>query len=111
MWKLGDFGLSSIIQGTPSYRAPEIKDGREPTTKSDVYSLGVVAREILTGRTKGNLQSIKNLYKDIDEKFLNDIIEFVERMTSPDPDQRPTPLEVVRFMRKTWQLAGETYKP
>jgi tRNA A-37 threonylcarbamoyl transferase component Bud32 len=111
MWKLGDFGLSSIIQGTPSYMAPEIKGGREPTTKSDVYSLGVVAREILTGRTKGNLQSIKNLYKDIDEKFLNDIIEFVERMTSPDPDQRPTPLEVVRFMRKTWQLAGETYKP
>ncbi len=50
--KLSDFGVSG---GSPNdenlmYRAPEILEGRIPTIASDVFSLGVIAYQILTGR-------------------------------------------------------------
>ncbi len=37
--------------GTPSYIAPEIVAGKEATPASDVYALGVVLYQTLTGRT------------------------------------------------------------
>lgn len=59
--KLGDFGLAkrsrardvtprkSLI-GTPHYLAPEIIAGEPATPASDIYSLGVVLHEMLSGR-------------------------------------------------------------
>lgn len=49
--KLVNFGASS---GEPNernaaYKAPEVLDGRVPTAASDVYSLAVIAYEMLTG--------------------------------------------------------------
>jgi eukaryotic-like serine/threonine-protein kinase len=51
--KLVNFGASDG-QPTPvnlSYKAPEVLDGRAATAASDIFSLGVVAYEMLTGRT------------------------------------------------------------
>jgi hypothetical protein len=57
--KLADFGISSTIgrtdgkgwsAGTSTYLSPEQVDEQEPTTASDVYSLGLVLLEALTGR-------------------------------------------------------------
>jgi Tfp pilus assembly protein PilF/TolB-like protein len=38
------------VPGTIEYLAPEVLDGKEPGVASDIYSLGVILYELLTGR-------------------------------------------------------------
>ncbi len=69
--KILDFGISKFIKpdneadekpltkagaifGTPEYMSPEQAGGREITTKSDTYSVGVLMYELLTGRLPFN---------------------------------------------------------
>ena len=54
--KLGDFGTGMYMAedsdervGTAFYMAPEIFEGGTSTQRSDIYSLGVLAYEVLTG--------------------------------------------------------------
>ncbi|HEX9019403.1 MAG TPA: serine/threonine-protein kinase, partial [Anaerolineaceae bacterium] len=55
---LADFGIARMTEasaqspggmGTPAYMAPEQLHGREPTFAADIYSLGVVLFEMITG--------------------------------------------------------------
>jgi len=60
--KLMDFGLARplprevegrstrSVEGTPQYLAPETAVGREPDGRADIYALGVMAFELVTGR-------------------------------------------------------------
>lgn len=62
--KVMDFGLAKSLSrdnvnlsvegqvlGTPKYMSPEQADGRQVNHSTDIYSLGVILYEILTGRT------------------------------------------------------------
>ncbi len=40
-----------VVSGTPEYMAPEVGRGCAPSTRSDLYSVGVILYELLTGTT------------------------------------------------------------
>ncbi|MGH9843333.1 MAG: protein kinase domain-containing protein, partial [Blastocatellia bacterium] len=73
--KLIDFGVARVddslvatsaertwVAGTPPYMAPEQLRG-QPTFKSDIYSFGALAYEMLTGRTPFNAATTVDLYE------------------------------------------------
>jgi serine/threonine-protein kinase len=70
--KLADFGIaratgqSSITQvgsvlGTAAYLAPEQARGEEPSPRADIYSLGVVAYQLIAGRLPYEAASLSEL--------------------------------------------------
>jgi predicted Ser/Thr protein kinase len=61
VYKLADFGIAKWargsrtrtgkVPGTLLYVAPELIEGKPPSERSDVYALGILFHEMLTGRT------------------------------------------------------------
>ena len=104
-----DFGLAGfadqitghdVRSGTPAYMAPEQLAGREVTTRSDIYSLGLVLYEIFTGKRAYDAEKLADLVRLRREKPLSspsslvkDIDPAVERVIlrclEPDPNNRP----------------------
>jgi len=131
-----DFGLAGVAEdirgaevrsGTPAYMAPEQLAGREVTTRSDIYALGLVLYEVFTGkrafgepaaeslRTRGDRTPSRpsSVVKDLDP-----IIEkVILRCLETEPSARPaTALAVAGAMPGGDPLAaalaaGETPSP
>ncbi|MEQ1566933.1 MAG: serine/threonine-protein kinase, partial [Myxococcota bacterium] len=85
--KIADFGLAKLLQpeaeggtatrtgstlGTPAYMAPEqIRDARQVDERADVFSLGAVLYELLTGRRAFPGDDLLDLYDHIrDGKYV-----------------------------------------
>jgi serine/threonine protein kinase len=76
--KVGDFGLSleaemesrltqtGVPLGTPAYMSPEqVRGESDLSSRTDVYALGAILYEILTGRTPHRGDSLPALYRSI----------------------------------------------
>jgi len=108
--KLVDFGLvralaeagitsTSVILGTAAYLSPEQVSSGETGPRSDVYAVGILAYELLTGATPftgDNPLTVAYARMDQDVPPPSSAIsgvppqfdEFVGRATARDPDQR-----------------------
>jgi hypothetical protein len=94
--RITDFGLAALAaevqtgdirSGTPAYMSPEQKAGREVTTRSDLYSLGLVLHEMFTGQRWGKSRSSPTeLVKDLDPTIERVIL----RCLDPEPRNRPS---------------------
>ncbi|MFQ6002122.1 MAG: protein kinase [Candidatus Zixiibacteriota bacterium] len=88
----GDITTEGTIVGTPSYMSPEQIDGAEITHTTDIYSLGVLMYELLSGKKAFDgttTQIIKRIsnheYEPLDKikrKIPNEIIKIVDKAMS-----------------------------
>jgi Tol biopolymer transport system component len=103
-------GSGGLVLGTPAYVAPEQVDGADVTGAADVYALGVVMFEMVTGRPPfvgdtvlatvvKRLQepapSPRTFVPGLDERWEAVILRCLERR----PEDRPAdPLDVIRAL-------------
>jgi hypothetical protein len=114
--KLADFGIAYLIDstrvtatgtlmGTAAFVSPEQAEGRPPAPASDVYSLGLVLVEALTGRrvfTGSVVESVMaRLTRDpeIPASIGAGWADLLTRMTSRAPEDRPAAADVARAAR------------
>lgn len=88
--RLSDFGVAGLIDeprmtrnstvlGTPGYLAPEQLSGEDPDPRQDLYAVGAVAHELLTGdRPTGSRPPAAGPLAD-----------FIQACTATDPSDRP----------------------
>jgi len=109
---LTDFGIAKIMNaetqltvdgsrlGTPHYMAPERCEGMDAGNLSDIYSIGVVLHQMLTGNIPFDAQTPAGLIEQILAKpilpvsrFRDDVPEDVDRLvawiTEKEPHHRP----------------------
>ena len=94
--RITDFGLagfaeqitgSEVMAGTPAYMSPEQFAGKEVTTKSDIYALGLVLYEVFTGKRvfeAGSLEELKRMHESsaptTPSSWVKDLDPLVERV-------------------------------
>ncbi|KAK4606916.1 hypothetical protein RGQ29_000941 [Quercus rubra] len=118
--------VSTVVKGTPGYVDPEYILTRKLTDKSDVYSLGVVFLELLTGKLP--ISHGKNIVREVNVecksgmifsaidgrmgsyppkcvvKFLNLALKCCENKT----DARPSMAEVDRELESIWHMMPDS---
>jgi serine/threonine protein kinase len=109
--KVADFGIarllatihsdeqSDVVWGSPQYFAPEQASGAAPAPASDVYSLGVIMYEMLTGSVPFRATSAAELARqhlDVEPPSLSEILpdisptleKILTKVLSKEPSQR-----------------------
>ncbi len=123
--KVGDFGLARAVTtttntgmliGTVGYLSPELVDGAPADARSDIYSIGIMLFELLTGHQpfRGELPvrvAMQHLTTPVPAPstelpgLSEDLDELVRCCTEKDPEARPADgyalLEDLRHIRTT----------
>ncbi len=119
--KIADFGLARLsnstltttgtVLGTPSYMAPEQIRGRKVDGRADLFALGVIFYEMLTGEKPFGGDSITSvIYRVVNEEPIpprklnidlpNAIDQFMQKALNKEPGQRfQTGAEFVEALR------------
>ncbi|PPF75381.1 serine/threonine protein kinase, partial [Subtercola sp. Z020] len=109
--KLADFGIAHLVGadrmttvgtviGTASYLSPEQATGAAPGPASDIYALGLVVLEGLTGRREypGTIVESMSARASRDPVISDALpagwVALLTEMTARDPDARPSALDV-----------------
>ncbi len=105
--KITDFGIAhgpgpvpvtgpGRVAGTPAYLAPELVDGAPATPASDLYALGIVGYECLTGHPPytGTPRAVASAHRDLPLPPLPVTIPvpaagLIAELTAKDPAGRP----------------------
>ena len=118
--KVMDFGLAkaednritrgNVIMGTPAYMSPEQAQGKEADARSDVYSIGLVLHEMLTGQTvfargdvlRRQVQETPPKPSELTEDIPPEIDTVVMKCLAKDPARRfQSARELAQELRKT----------
>ena len=134
--RIADFGLAALagdgsvtgLAGTPSYMAPEQLTGEGASTRSDVFALGLILHEMLSGKRVFDAKSLEEILalhaqskplglsssvKDVDPEMERLVLRCLAR----DPKARPASARVVLMSLpggdalQAAVLAGETPSP
>jgi serine/threonine protein kinase len=92
-----DLTRVGAVLGTPLYMSPEQCRGEKLTAKSDVYSLGVIAYQMLSGRTpfSGDFMDVMTAHKETPPPFLEakkvskKVKGVINSALSKNPAERP----------------------
>lgn len=111
--KLGDFGIAKVLDhtmqfcntqiGTPYYLSPEMCQGKNYNSKTDIWSFGCIMYEMCTlhhafeGRNINNLlfNIVRGHISPISSQYSNDLRNLINSMLNKDPNQRPTANQIV----------------
>ncbi|HSR96675.1 MAG TPA: protein kinase, partial [Kofleriaceae bacterium] len=128
--KILDFGIARAtfasalerrrLRGKPRYMAPEQTIGETPSAASDVFALGIIAWELLTGRPlyRGNdLKAILDAVRRTDPPRIDrivpagasvprEIVDAVATALSREPPQRGTAADLAAACARTAMQAG-----
>lgn len=109
--KITDFGIAqaasdtqpneraSVVWGSPHYFAPEQAQGEKPTAASDVYSIGIVMFEMLTGRlpftgasqqdlAMAHIQTPVPSVKEYNPSVPDELADIVRKLMKKNPNDR-----------------------
>lgn len=133
--KVADFGIARAVTestmtytgnivGSVHYFSPEQAKGTMITPKSDVYALGVVLYEMLTGVLPftgetpvsiavQHLQDMPRSVREIDPSLPPIVEAIVSRTMNKSPEDRPTSAELVEELRHAEQVisSGHVTEP
>jgi tRNA A-37 threonylcarbamoyl transferase component Bud32 len=126
--KLADFGIAllrdsarvtgtGLVMGTAAYLAPEQVTAQEVTGAADVYALGLLLLEALTGRQTFPGSAMESATArlvrgpEIDPSLPVAWRTLLHTMTAQDPTERPTAVEAAERLRALGRVVDDGAAP